>query len=217
MVRMKILKNRDEWLSERKLGGSDAAAIMGESPWMSNVDLWKIKTGRMKQKELSENALVLYGQKAEEHLRELFALDFPDLKVFYEPNNLWTNDNLKGFSVSLDGWLEDQSSRFGVLEIKTVKMQSGTQRRQWEDGMVPQHYFLQLLWEMGVTEAEFAILLAQMTYEKDGDILKVTKHFRVERKDVEDDIEEVKRKGAEFWRYVEEDREPPLILPGFGR
>ena len=202
MVRMKILKNRDEWLSERKLGGSDAAAIMGESPWMSNVDLWK---------------LVLYGQKAEEHLRELFALDFPDLKVFYEPNNLWTNDNLKGFSVSLDGWLEDQSSRFGVLEIKTVKMQSGTQRRQWEDGMVPQHYFLQLLWEMGVTEAEFAILLAQMTYEKDGDILKVTKHFRVERKDVEDDIEEVKRKGAEFWRYVEEDREPPLILPGFGR
>ena len=40
--------NRDEWLSQRKvgIGGSDAAAILGLSPWKSPLDVWLDKTGR---------------------------------------------------------------------------------------------------------------------------------------------------------------------------
>ena len=218
-ARMETFGSREEWLKARTsaIGGSEVAAVMGESPWMSNIDLWKIKTGRIQPKEMSDNDLVIYGQKAEEHLRELFALDFPDLMIFYKPDNMWKNSQMPYAHASLDGWIRDASDRLGVLEIKTVRMQGGAQRRQWEDGMVPQHYFLQVLWEMAVTEAQFAVLLAQMTYQKDGDVLKVTKHFRVDRKNVEDDIEELKRKGSEFWRYVVEDKEPPLILPSFGK
>ena len=39
--------NREEWLQARRrgIGGSDAAAVLGLSPWKSNVRLWEEKTG----------------------------------------------------------------------------------------------------------------------------------------------------------------------------
>ena len=51
---------RTEWLQERKkgIGGSDAAAILGLNPYMSNVDLWEIKTGRKEQEDISEKEIV---------------------------------------------------------------------------------------------------------------------------------------------------------------
>lgn len=40
--------SREDWLSVRKngIGGSDAAAAVGLSPYMSPLELWLIKTGR---------------------------------------------------------------------------------------------------------------------------------------------------------------------------
>lgn len=40
--------NRNDWLKARKrgIGGSDAAAILGLSPWASPMDVWLDKTGR---------------------------------------------------------------------------------------------------------------------------------------------------------------------------
>jgi len=40
--------SRDDWLEVRKngIGGSDAAAAVGLSPYMSPLELWLIKTGR---------------------------------------------------------------------------------------------------------------------------------------------------------------------------
>ena len=213
MVRCKRFDSREEWLKGRKtIGGSDIAAVLGESPWMSNVDLWRLKTGRAEPKDLSRNELVVYGQKAEELLRDLFALDFPQYTVGYFPENMWTNDQMPYAHASLDSWLIDQDDRFGVLEIKTVTIQRSGQWKEWDNRM-PQHYYLQLLWEMAVTEAEFGILLAQLKSVRDDDVLKVTKHYFVERAEVEDDILEVMRAGAEFWEYVKNDIDPPLSLP----
>ena len=182
---------------------------------MGNVDLWRVKTGRDEPKELEDNDLVIYGQKAEEYLRDLFALDFPEYIVSYFPENLWRNTEMPYAHASLDGWLQGGPLKdtLGVLEIKTATMQSSRQRKQWEDGSIPQHYYYQLLWEMAVTEAEFAVLLAQLKYERDGDLLKVTRHYRVERQQVEEDIETLKKAGKEFWGYVTSGTEPPARLP----
>src|ERR1700751_3742203 len=40
--------SREDWLSVRKngIGGSDAAAAVGLSPYLSPLELWLIKTGR---------------------------------------------------------------------------------------------------------------------------------------------------------------------------
>lgn len=213
MVSVERFDSREAWLRGRKtIGGSDIAAVMGESPWISNIDLWRLKTGRAEHKELEDNELVIYGQKAEELLRDLFALDYPKYSVAYFPENMWKNSEMPFAHASLDGWLKDENDRLGVLEIKTATIQSGRQRKLW-DGRIPQHYYLQLLWEMAVTEARFAVLLAQLKYERDGDLLKVTRHYFLERQQVEADIETVKQKGAEFWSYVKNDREPPAVLP----
>lgn len=214
MVKVDRFDSREAWLKGRKtIGGSDIAAVMGESPWMSNIDLWKLKTGRAEHKEIEDNDLVIYGQKAEELLRDLFALDFPQFEVSYFPENMWKNSGMPFAHSSLDGWIHDERNRLGVLEIKTATIQGGRQRKQWEDGKIPQHYYLQLLWEMAVTEAQFGVLLAQLKYERDGDVLKVTRHYFVERDQVEQDIEAVKQAGAEFWTYVTTDTEPPARLP----
>ncbi len=82
---MKILKDRNEWLANRsRIGGSDASCIVGMNPYRSNVELWQIKTGQMIPEDISEKPYVKYGTEAEQHLRELFKLDFPEYQVFYE-------------------------------------------------------------------------------------------------------------------------------------
>ena len=47
----KHFEDRESWLEGRQelgIGGSDAAAVCGLSPWTSPVELWKIKTGQKK-------------------------------------------------------------------------------------------------------------------------------------------------------------------------
>ena len=93
MVQMITLASRSEWLAKRKsyIGGSEAACIVGMNPYQSNVDLWELKTGRKKAEDISDNPYVRYGTEAEKHLRELFALDYPQYKVEYVEHNMWLN------------------------------------------------------------------------------------------------------------------------------
>ena len=84
-IEMKILNSREEWLANRMngIGGSEISAVVGCNPYKSNIDLWMEKTGQAQAKDISNEPYVLYGTKAEEHLRALFALDFPQYEVHY--------------------------------------------------------------------------------------------------------------------------------------
>ena len=88
-ITMLELGSRDEWLQARgkRIGGSEASAVVGLNPYMSNTDLWSIKTGRREAEDISDKPYVRYGHDAEPLLRELFKLDFPDYKVGYVDNN----------------------------------------------------------------------------------------------------------------------------------
>lgn len=213
-MRLQTYGSREEWLNGRRgrIGGSDAAATVGASPYMTNVELWEIKTGRRQQADISENPLVIYGTEAEDHLRELFRLDFPDYEVFYLENNLWINDKFPFAHASLDGWLKDGQGRNGILEIKTATITSAVQRAKWKDG-IPQNYYCQVLWYMMVTEFDFAVLKAQLKYDFHGDVFLQTKHYFIERSEVEEDIEFLRQAAEKFWTYVQQDKRPPLILP----
>ena len=52
-ITMLELGSRDEWLQARgkRIGGSEASAVVGLNPYMSNTDLWSIKTGREQDKD----------------------------------------------------------------------------------------------------------------------------------------------------------------------
>ena len=213
MIEMKVLKDREEWLQNRqRLGGSDASAILGMNPYRTNIELWQIKTGQMIPEDISDKPYVKYGTQAEEHLRELFKLDFPEYQVFYEENNMWLNDKYPFAHASLDGWLMDQDGRKGVWECKTTNILQSMQKEKWKD-RIPDNYYIQILHYMLVTEAEFAELTAQLKYEFDGQIYKQTKQFHIERSDVQDDLEYLLKKESEFWEYTQKRVMPPLILP----
>lgn len=215
MMTMQQLKSRAEWLQRRKnfIGGSDAACIVGENPWKTNQELWEEKTGRRQPEDISDKPAVKYGTQAEEHLRELFKLDYPEMRVEYVENNLWLNSEKPWAHASLDGWLTDQEGRLGILEIKTTTIQSAAQKAKWEEG-IPQNYYCQLLHYMMVTGAAFAILKAKIRWEIPGaEPFAQIKHYRIERADVEADLEYLEEAEKEFARLIEEDKEPALILP----
>lgn len=123
-VEMMQLGSREEWLQARagRIGGSDASAILGMNPYRTNIELWQIKTGQLVPEDISDKPYVKYGTEAEQYLRELFKLDFPEYQVCYEENNMFLNGKYPFGHASLDGWLIDQNGRLGVWECKTTKV-----------------------------------------------------------------------------------------------
>ena len=198
MVALKKLKDREEWLKNRsRIGGSDASAIVGMNPYRTNIELWKIKTGQLEAEDISEKPYVKYGTQAEEHIRALFALDFPEYKVKYLENNMWLNDKYPFAHASLDGWLEDEEGRKGILEIKTTNILQSMQKEKWNH-RIPDNYYIQILHYLMVTEFEFAVLVAQLKSEFNGEIYKQTKHYKIERAEVEEDIKFLKTSERKF-------------------
>lgn len=69
MVKQVRLKDRDDWLRNRKrIGGSDAAAVIGRNPYKTNIELWQEKTGRVEAEDISDRPYVVYGTEAEQYL-----------------------------------------------------------------------------------------------------------------------------------------------------
>lgn len=211
---MIVLNDRAEWLKARagRIGGSDASAILGMNPYCSNIELWQIKTGQLVPEDISDKSYVKYGTNAEAHLRELFKLDFPEYQVCYEENNIWLNDKFPFAHASLDGWLIDQEGRKGVWECKTTNILQSMQKEKWNN-RIPDNYYIQLLHYLMVTEFDFAVLKAQLKSEFNGEIYLQTKHYKIERADVEADIKFLESSERTFWKQVQERKKPGLILP----
>ena len=212
-VRMIQLASREDWLKKRTsyVGGSEAAALVGKNPYMTNIDLYRIKTGQQAKADIDDKEYVIYGRNAEEHLRALFALDYPQYEVDYIDNNSFWNDKYPWASASLDGWLTDQDGRKGILEIKTTNILQSMQKEKW-DHRIPDNYYCQCLWYMGVTEFDFAILKAQLKYDYAGDVFLTTKHYHMDRAEVQEDIDYLMQRGESFAEYVRARKEPPLVI-----
>lgn len=214
MIEKTILTSREEWLKHRMqgIGGSEISAVVGLNPYMSNVDLWERKTGAVEPEDISGKPYVQYGTQAEPLLRELFKLDFPQYQVFYEENNSFRNSRYPWALASLDGWLRDENGRVGVWECKTTNILQSMQKEKWNH-KIPMNYFCQVLFYMAVIEADFAILKAQMKTEFDGVPYLQTRHYLIERADVQEDMDYLMEKGAAFWECVKSKEKPALILP----
>jgi putative phage-type endonuclease len=213
-LRTYSFSSRDEWLKARKsyIGGSDAAAVLGMNPYKTNVKLWEEKTGISEPEDISDKPYVKYGHEAEEHLRELFRLDFPQYQVFYDPDTFLVNDKYPWAHASVDGLLRDQEGRLGILEIKTTNIMQSMQKEQWDD-RIPDNYYLQVLHYMMVLEADFTVLKAQLKYEFKDSLFLQTRHYFIERSDVEEDIRILRDAEQKFWKDVVDKRRPAVILP----
>lgn len=214
MIKKCILRNREEWLQARKdhIGGSDASACLGMNPYKDNVQLWEEKVGLVEPEDISDREYVRYGTQAEEHLRALFAMDFPEYQVLYDENNMFLNPDYPWMHASLDGELVDRQGRHGILEIKTTNILQSMQMEKWR-GRIPDNYYCQVLHYLAVTGYEFAVLKAQLKSEWAGGLHIAIKHYFIERKDVEEEIQDLIEAEQKLWDCVVAGRRPGLILP----
>lgn len=209
-------EQRAEWLKQRQkgIGGSDASAIVGCNPYKSNIETWQEKTGRIEPEDISHKLYVKYGLEAEQHLIALFALDYPLYKVVANTNyTVHHHPKYPFIAGTLDAELiEVETERKGILEIKTTNILQSMQREKWND-QIPMNYYIQCLHYLLATGWEFVILKAQLKTDYDGDIRLNTRHYHIERADVQEDLDYLLEKEIKFWEYVVNDRKPPLVLP----
>ena len=212
-----MITNNEEWLKARLqgIGASEASAVIGCNPYMSNVDLWRLKTGRKQAQDISSNAHVQYGHDAEGPLRELFALDYPRFEVSYGgAYDMVHHPEHPFIFATLDGRLKEKATgRLGVYEGKTTEILRSMQKEKWKD-RIPDNYYVQVIHQLIATGWDFAVLNAQMKRVFDGDVRTETRRYFIERAEVQNDIDYLLAEEVKFWtEYVQKDREPPLILP----
>lgn len=210
-------RDREEWIQKRLegIGASEAATVIGCNPYMTNTELWRIKTSKDTAEDISDNENVIYGTKAESALRKIFALDYPEYAVTYNEFRILTSIDFPFMSATLDGEIYSvKEGKHGVLEIKTCEVRNSSGWRKW-DNQIPQRYYCQLLHQLAVTGYDFAILKVQLKYSDDGSVRHDTRHYRLDADDIKvrADMELLIEKEHEFWQCVEENKQPPLILP----
>ena len=197
-----------------KIGGSDAAAVLGLNPYKTNEELWQEMVGIRKPEDISDKPYVIYGTLAEEHIRAIFALDHPEYKVDYFGDNMLLNDKYPFAHASLDGELtEIETGRKGIFECKTSEMFGSIHKEKWDGEHIPDNYYIQVLHYLMVTEYEFVELRAQIKSVWNKRIRLITKDYHIEREEVLEDIEIIKKAEKDFMENVQKRHRPGLILP----
>lgn len=208
-------KSHDEWLKNRAvgIGGSDSSAILGISPFKSNIDLWLEKTGQKEPEDISDDAKVKYGHDAEDSIRNLFMLDHPEYELFHDEYMILRSNKYPFLQASLDGELtEIETGKRGILEIKTTEIMNKQMLDEWKNG-IPNHYYTQCLHYLIVTGYEFVWLRAKLKFVWDSNYQEIRDYYFT-RSEVIEDMKYLFEKEEKFWNEnVMKGVRPGLILP----
>ena len=83
---------------------------------------------------------------------------------------------------------------------------------KWKD-QIPDNYFCQVLFYLGVTEWDYVDLRANLKYVyPERDTYTITRDYHLERSDYEQDIATVMEAAEEFARALKKGEEPPVRL-----
>lgn len=204
-------KTEELWVKAREnrgIGGSEAAAIVGESPWMTSRELWEIKCGLKERENLSDNPLMEQGRRMEGALRELYKAYHPNYTVKYHQYDLLYQSERPWLFATLDGEVTDENGRHGILECKTSTPQSKAGWEEW-NLQIPRQYHIQILHQMLATGWEFVDLVACLI-NKEGDF--VVRTYRFERLDCQESLEWLREKELSFWSAVQQKIIPPMVM-----
>lgn len=200
-------ESREEWLRWRKghIGGSDAAAIMGVSKWMTPLDLYEDKTNPDKIDE-GGNYITAKGNDMESRILSLFCLS---KKIKMEPIVIENQDEgLEFLSASLDAATEDLSE---VAEIKLMGEEDWTALR--DSKIIPKHYYPQCIHNLIVSGAKVLHFIAYL-YLKDDDGIMDKKRLAYVSLQLKDHVEYADKQFnavVDFWNnHVVKKVPPPL-------
>jgi putative phage-type endonuclease len=192
------------------IGGSQAAAACGVSPYTSRLKLWLLMTGRAEDSPMGEQAR--WGQILEPVVRGYFAhrngYTGEHSRILVPEDSIY-HPELPWLRATPDGLIQEDipASLGGGSFLKSVvEVKCPSWRTAWHWGhplqrSVPPHYRMQAVVEMAVTgldRAEFPVLIGgsdyfELTVERDADLEA-----------------QVLEQLADFWRLVETDTPPEV-------
>ena len=178
----------------RYIGGSDIAAIMGQSRWKTPYRLWAEKTGSIEVPDLSNNAAVEMGTRLEQFVADLFAEKTG--KAVRRQSKMYIHKDYPFMVAHVDRLITGSNE---LLECKTC---SAYKLEEWEN-KIPKEYILQVQWYLGITG------------RKKGWIACLIGGQKFDYKAIEFDEELFNLmvdKAAKFWEMVQ-NKVPPVILP----
>ncbi|WP_053076607.1 lambda-exonuclease family protein [Caenimonas sp. SL110] len=187
---IRLLQGSDDWHRHRILyrNASEAAAVMGLSPWQTPYQLWEIKTGRRVQEQTFP---MLRGIELEPLARQAYEAETGRIM---EPAVMVDGD----YSASLDGITFDLER---ILEVKCPL--KGRESETWklaEKGLLEPHYEVQVQHQLMVSGAGHCDF-----YVFDGKT-----GVTVEVSPSEETFGSIRQAWDEFWKFVVSDTPPPI-------
>jgi len=145
--------SHDKWIEYRKkgIGGSDIGAILGVNPYSSALEVWYDKTRGVTKEE--ENIPAEVGLALEDYLRDKFVQWFKktnnaDIEVVI-PTYILRHPVYDFAMANIDGHFYDPLTKENaILELKTTNEFGG---HKWYGEEMPDSYYLQVQWYMGIS------------------------------------------------------------------
>ena len=191
--------SREDWLKFRKqgIGSSDAAAACGIHPYLSMLELWMIKTGRMVSDfdESSESYAPLYWGNMLEPMVAKYYQAHTGNKVRRVNAILQHPDADKRFMLANLDYRVIGSDDVQILECKTTGEHGA---KLWRDG-VPLYVTCQVQHQLAVTGKQAAHICV-LLYGHEAKIYKVERDERL--------IASIIEHERLFWQYVKTDTPP---------
>jgi len=190
-----------KWLEVRKqgIGSSDCAAACGLNPYMSMLELWMIKTGRIQQSiddESSGHAPLYWGRQLEPLVAEYYSMH-TNHKVRRVNAVLQHPDPDKHFMLANLDYSVVGNDEVQILECKTAGEYGA---KLWRDG-VPLYVLCQVQHQLAVT-GKLAAHVCVLICGHETRIFKVIRSESV--------IEHIINAERYFWECVEKDVPPSV-------
>jgi putative phage-type endonuclease len=190
------LLKREEWLKQRMegIGGSDAAIVLGISPFKSRTELWHEKVSKKIELDAEEALIFQIGHALEPIVAKKYA-SMTGRKLEMRPRRI--HPDYPFMIGNIDREIVDDKRGPGILEIKTKGAWT-----DWHDEDIPPYYMTQVqhyLSVFGYEWAGFAVL--------DLGTRKVT-HIDIERDDKL--ISNIISEEEKFWELVQNKMPPTL-------
>lgn len=191
---------RRRWLEERRngIGGSDAAAVLGMSPWASPLSTWVEKV-RPVADEGGQTEYQKWGTRLENSIARGMAADHgiligPCPGILAHPERPWQRVTVDRYAVS-----GPMRRPYGIVEIKNV---SGWKAEEWPADAPPDHVVLQVEHALDVTGYDVGYVGALLGGN-------TPRWYAVERDD--DLIGMLRAEEARFWAMVQAGTPPAPI------
>ena len=184
-----------EWLEKRKhyITGTDAAKLLGLSPFGGIFDVWLDKTGQAP--EFTQNAAMRAGSAFESAILKMYAEDTDAKLEHVDGYTLVTCDRYPRLGASLDGW----NHTLGCpVDAKNIRWKNEKWGDAWTDEF-PDYYKTQLQVQMMVTGAKFAHLAVMFSGQD----------FNIYTMEYDEDLaQKIVDASEAFWPYVENSEMP---------